>query len=277
MADVMMASLGADFLTAHNVLVDVADKQLIPRTAPTTSSSHKPSRHTTTKPSTSQPDQQICPIATDVPPPEMRELLQEYENVFREDLKHDLKKPAKHSIQHHIENLTYAKKVFKEMEETGICKKPLAHGHHPYTWYRSRTSMVPLQRLLTAKHRNKTRPIPTTKYSKHNEPGEWSKNLHKNRSAKRVFPGSGGNRKNREDRNQHPFGTYTFNYSCFGLRNSGATFQRLIDELFGDLPFCVVCVDDIIILRPNLKQHLRDVKKVLQRLKENRLSAGGQV
>ncbi|XP_066980403.1 uncharacterized protein [Macrobrachium rosenbergii] len=154
-ADLMMVLLEEDFLTAHNLLVDAAARQLIPRTAPT-SSPQKPSRHTSTKISTSQRDQQICPIATDIQLPEMRELLQEYEDVFKEVLKQDLTKPSKHRIQHHMEiegplihsrfrqlapeNLTYAKKkVFKEMEEVGISKKPPAHGHHPYTWYQRQT------------------------------------------------------------------------------------------------------------------------------------------
>ena len=33
-----------------------------------------------------------------------------------------------------------------------------------------------------------------------------------------------------------PFGTYTFNYSCFGLRNA---FQWMMDNVPGDLPFCI--------------------------------------
>ena len=44
-----------------------------------------------------------------------------------------------------------------------------------------------------------------------------------------------------------PFGSFTFNYSCFSLRNEGATFQRLMDRLLGDFPFCVVYIDDILI------------------------------
>ena len=47
-----------------------------------------------------------------------------------------------------------------------------------------------------------------------------------------------------------PFGTYTFNYSCFGLRNAGATFQRMIDTVLGDLPFCVTYVDYILVFSP---------------------------
>ncbi|XP_064088213.1 uncharacterized protein LOC135202646 [Macrobrachium nipponense] len=131
-----MALLGADFLTAHNLLVDIAVKQLIPRTALT--SSQKSSRHITTKPSTSRQEQLLCPITPDNPIPEMRELLQKYEDSQRKP-EARLTKPAKYSIQHYIETggplihsrfrrlapekLTYTKKVFIEMEEAGICQK----------------------------------------------------------------------------------------------------------------------------------------------------------
>ncbi|XP_068239134.1 uncharacterized protein [Palaemon carinicauda] len=41
-----------------------------------------------------------------------------------------------------------------------------------------------------------------------------------------------------------PFGTLTFNYSCFDLRNARATFQRLMDSILVNLPFFVCYVDD---------------------------------
>ena len=44
-----------------------------------------------------------------------------------------------------------------------------------------------------------------------------------------------------------PFGSYTFNYSCFGLQNAGATFQRLMDDIFGVLDFVGVYIDDILL------------------------------
>ena len=43
-----------------------------------------------------------------------------------------------------------------------------------------------------------------------------------------------------------PFGSYVFHYSTFGLRNSGATFQRMMDSIFGDLPNVLVYIDDLL-------------------------------
>ena len=52
-----------------------------------------------------------------------------------------------------------------------------------------------------------------------------------------------------------PFGTYVFHYSTFGLRNSGATFQRMMDQILGHLPFCRVYIDDILIASENHREH----------------------
>ena len=66
-----------------------------------------------------------------------------------------------------------------------------------------------------------------------------------------------------------PFGTYTFNYSCFGLKNAGATFQRLMDNIMGDLPFCVCYVDDVLIFSKTHSEHLKHLRTVLERLRNN--------
>lgn len=68
-----------------------------------------------------------------------------------------------------------------------------------------------------------------------------------------------------------PFGTFTFNYSCFGLRNAGATFQRMMDGILGDLSFCVCYIDDIFIHSSNRQEHLRHISTVLDRLQQNGL------
>ena len=46
-----------------------------------------------------------------------------------------------------------------------------------------------------------------------------------------------------------PFGMFEFLVMPFGLRNAGNTFQRLMDQILGDLPYSFVYVDDILVFR----------------------------
>ena len=49
----------------------------------------------------------------------------------------------------------------------------------------------------------------------------------------------------------------------FGLKNSGATFQRLMDSIFWDLDFVFVYLDDILIGSENEEEHSRHLRQVL--------------
>lgn len=68
-------------------------------------------------------------------------------------------------------------------------------------------------------------------------------------------------------------GKYEFVRMPFGLKNAPATFQRLMDSVLRKHlgVRCFVYMDDIIIYSPNLQQHLEDIKKVLQTLREANL------
>ena len=68
-----------------------------------------------------------------------------------------------------------------------------------------------------------------------------------------------------------PFGSYIFHYSTFGLRNSGATFQRLMDQILGHLTYCIVYVDDILVFSENHHDHRHHLREVLRLLQENGL------
>ena len=70
-----------------------------------------------------------------------------------------------------------------------------------------------------------------------------------------------------------PFGSFVFYYTPFGLRNAGATFQRLMDQNFGDLPFVLVYVDDVLIFSPNPQDHQQHVRQVLNLMEKNGLVA----
>ena len=60
----------------------------------------------------------------------------------------------------------------------------------------------------------------------------------------------------------------------FGLSNAPSTWQRVInDTLFEGLgSFCCAYLNDIIIWSPSVEQHRRDVRTVLQRLRDKGLS-----
>ena len=69
-----------------------------------------------------------------------------------------------------------------------------------------------------------------------------------------------------------PFGLYLFPRCPFGLKNAGQDFQRLMDEILGDIPHIFVYLDDILIASPNKKQHLEDLRTVFSILEQNGLT-----
>ena len=71
-----------------------------------------------------------------------------------------------------------------------------------------------------------------------------------------------------------PFGLYEPTVMLFGMSNSPATFQRMMDDILrGTEHFTVVYLDDILIFSKNPEEHREHVKEVLKRLRENDLFA----
>ena len=60
-----------------------------------------------------------------------------------------------------------------------------------------------------------------------------------------------------------PFGMLEFLCMPFDLRNTGNTFQHLMDQVLGDLPFCFVYVDDILIFSKDLSSHVDHLRSFL--------------
>jgi hypothetical protein len=72
-----------------------------------------------------------------------------------------------------------------------------------------------------------------------------------------------------------PCGTFRFKRMPFGLKNSGATFQRLIDRFRNGLNDIAILayLDDLIIVSPSFQKHISDLKQVFERLKHFGLRA----
>lgn len=63
-------------------------------------------------------------------------------------------------------------------------------------------------------------------------------------------------------------GHYEFVRMPFGLKNAPATFQRVMDNILGDLvgPICLVYLDDIIIFSPSLQEHITHLDQIFTKL-----------
>ena len=65
-------------------------------------------------------------------------------------------------------------------------------------------------------------------------------------------------------------GHYEFTKMPFGLCNTPATFQRLMETVLAGLvrTCCVVYLDDILVVGRTVEEHLDNLKKVFERLQE---------
>ncbi|KAG1928799.1 hypothetical protein F2P79_023363 [Pimephales promelas] len=70
-----------------------------------------------------------------------------------------------------------------------------------------------------------------------------------------------------------PLGHFEYRVLPFGLVNAPAVFQALVNDVLRDMlnVFVFVYLDDILIFSPSLQVHVQHVRRVLQRLLENRL------
>ncbi|KAA5583712.1 RNA-directed DNA polymerase, partial [Pseudomonas aeruginosa] len=66
-------------------------------------------------------------------------------------------------------------------------------------------------------------------------------------------------------------GHFEFLRMPMGLKNSPATFQRVMDNVLKGLQnvICLVYLDDIIVFSTSLQEHLVNLEKVFQRLRES--------
>ncbi|XP_078246874.1 uncharacterized protein LOC144588278 [Pogona vitticeps] len=63
-------------------------------------------------------------------------------------------------------------------------------------------------------------------------------------------------------------GTFRFRRMPFGLKNAGASFQRMIDKLLQGLPYANAYLDDVAIFSNDFESHLTHIETVLSRLQQ---------
>jgi hypothetical protein len=68
-------------------------------------------------------------------------------------------------------------------------------------------------------------------------------------------------------------GLWQFTVMPFGLCNATATFERLMETVLRGLTYdsCLVYLDDVIVIGRTFPEHLRNLKKVFERLREAHL------
>jgi hypothetical protein len=64
-------------------------------------------------------------------------------------------------------------------------------------------------------------------------------------------------------------GLFEYLFMPFGLMNAAQTFQRLLDRLFGHLPFVFTDLDDHLIASAMLEEHMHHLAMFFQVLQEN--------
>ena len=278
LAQVTQPLLGADFLAHHHLLVDIAAQRII------TSDTFVP---TLLHSGPTSPAFSVSSIAEQP----FQSLIMEYTDVFKPELhhqKHSATKLPKHGTHHHItttgapvysrfrrlspEKLAAAKSSFAEMERMGICSKsaspwasPLHMVPKPDGSWRPCGDYRRLNLITEPDHY----PMPNIA-DLTNSIGKscvFSKlDLLKGYFQVPVHPSDVP-----KTAIITPFGSYVFHYSTFGLKNSGATFQRMMDSIFGQLPNVIVYMDDLLVFSNSVTDHEQHLRSVLSLLRNNGL------
>ena len=69
-----------------------------------------------------------------------------------------------------------------------------------------------------------------------------------------------------------PTGLYQYKVMPFGMKNSPATFQRLVNSIVSDIDGCEAHIDDVIIYSDTWKKHVAIIRLFFQRLSQAKLT-----
>lgn len=69
-----------------------------------------------------------------------------------------------------------------------------------------------------------------------------------------------------------PFGNYSYCVMPFGMKNSAATFQRLVNSVIHNLENTEAYIDDVIVYNIHWTEHLDSIRKLFDRVRDAKLS-----
>lgn len=67
-------------------------------------------------------------------------------------------------------------------------------------------------------------------------------------------------------------GLYQYRVMAFGMKNSSATFQRMINDLISDLDNCDAYIDDLVVYSDTWSDHLEHIRKLFDKLSHAKLT-----
>ena len=74
------------------------------------------------------------------------------------------------------------------------------------------------------------------------------------------------------DTTKSPSGLYQYKVMPFGMKNAPATFQRMVNKLVRDIDGCEGYIDDVVIFSDNWSDHIRQIERFFQIMREAKLS-----
>ena len=277
LAPVTTPILGSDFLKNFSLLVDVAGARVLDADSMDVLSAG--SSHTSSTP--------FCAHLRSAPK-EIRRLLADYPDVLSSD--GFTASNPKHGVFHDLptvpgppvfakarrldpEKLASAKAEFAKMEAAGIIRRSSSPWSSPlHMVKKSDGSWRPCgdyRRLNTVTVPDRY-PLPSV--------SDFSARISGSKVFSKLDLQKGYYQVPMRDRDilktavVTPFGLFEFLRLPFGLRNAAQTFQRMMDNIFGDLPFCFIYLDDILVYSPDLVSHQDHLQQVLQLCRDHGLT-----